>query len=78
MSNAKPHNVAPEPQHSDQESAETTRLRLMKSLTFEQKLAWLDWAYRQVVAKYGWEAARQNDRAVIDPPQFEAEHLHLI
>ena len=66
------------PQRDEQEDAEATRLRLMKSLTFEQKLAWLDWAQRQVAAKYGWKIACQNDHSLIDVPRFEVAHLQLI
>lgn len=50
----------------------------MKNLTFEQRLAWLEWAQNQVATKYGCEIAWQSDTSVIDPPRFEAEHLLLI
>ena len=42
------------------EGAEMATYQHMKSLTFEQKIAWLESAQKTVAAMHGWEAARQN------------------
>lgn len=78
MDDTKIQNASHNSQYHERDDAEMARLRLMQSLTFEQKLAWLDWAFHQVVAKYGWDAALRNDPVEIDPPQFEAAHLQFI
>ena len=70
MDDADSQNPSPALLNSEQGNTETARLRSMKSLTFEQKLAWLDWAQRQVAAKYGWKIARQSDSTLIDVPRF--------
>ena len=42
------------------EGAEMATYEHMKSLTFEQKIAWLEGAQETVAAMHGWEVARQN------------------
>ena len=47
--------------------AEMATFQHMMSLTFEQKIAWLEGAQETVAAMHGWEAARQNSGTTVKP-----------
>lgn len=53
------------------EGAERETLRGMQSLTFEQKLDWLEQAQRLVAAQHGWEAALQPSGTLIKPRRLQ-------
>lgn len=48
------------------EGAEMATYEHMKSLTFAQKIAWLESAQERIAAMHGWEAARQNSGTTVD------------
>ena len=49
------------------EGAELTTLRHMASLTFTQKVAWLEQAQRIVASLHGWDAALQPSGSIVVP-----------
>ena len=51
------------------EGAERETLRFMQSLTFEQKLNWLEQAQRLVAEMHGWEAALQPGGTLVKKPR---------
>ena len=50
------------------EGAEAETLRIMRAMSFEQKIRWLEQAQRLVAEMHGWPAALQPGGTLIKPP----------
>ena len=53
------------------EGAELTTLRHMASLTFDQKLDWLEGAQQLIADIHGWEAALLPSGSTVKPRWYE-------